>query len=351
MNASLILSKREELQGQIEEFNALVSGNCVLKECEFPIFPEINQKNEVLLSEKLNTVLALYTLYPKHRKELRKLIFLYLAVGLNIENGNYPNASACLKDLYEEYSAVKKRLKKIHHPPVFVNLMTQALLAHELCHYKYRLNPELRETEISDVKREIEEIGYSEAFLRGRAVKYAVKRLENNSQYLEEMACDKAAAIQLAKLLNSGIVGDKYVGTVIEQTIRLYSTLQLWKNMDDLTSFSHTIRYYRQFMADHAFCVYRVGFIAMYVVSNLEWDCEFSPDVFKREVMDYRKVLQDMMCILRSNLKYGSAFSISTAFDDEDDENEMVFQEAIREDYKELGRWIMDELEYRIHSD
>ena len=186
--------------------------------------------------------------------------------------------------------------------------------------------------------------------MRGRAVKYAVNKLENNSQHLEELACDKAAAMQFAKLLNSGVVEEKYIKTAIEQLIRFYITLQLWGNLKELFDFHFTLSDLKQHTADHAFCIYRVGFIAMYVVSNLERDCEFSPDVFKREVMDYHQVFQDMTYIVRSNLKYGSAFSISKALGDEG-EGEMVFQEAIREDYKDLGRWIMDELEYRIHSD
>ncbi len=350
MSGSLIFSKREELQRQIEEFNARMSCNCSMKECEFPISPEINKDNEVLLSEKLNVVLTLYTLYPAYRKALRKLIFLYLAVGLNIESGNYPNASACLKDLYEEWSKVKKRLKEIHHPPVFVNLMTQALLAHELCHYKFRLSPELWETEISDVKKEIVDMEFP-GFFRGRIVKKTVKRLEDDSHQLEELACDKAAAMQLAKLLNSGAVEDRYVGNVIEQTIRLYSTLQLWENMKELQNFSHTLSNYRLHMANHAFFVIRVGFIAMYIVANLERDCEFSPDVLKREIMDYGKVLQDMTYIIRSNLKYGSVFSLSATSAGYDDEDEVAFREAVREDYKELGKRIMDYLEYIIHSD
>ncbi len=350
MSESLIFPKREELQRQIEEFNAQMSGNCILKECEFPIFPEINQKNEVLLSEKLNVVLTLYTLYPAHRRELRKLIFLYHAVGLNIVNGNYPNATACLKDLYGECSNVKKRLKEIHHPPVFVNLMTQALLAHELCHYKFRLNPELREAEISDVKKEIEEKGYPKAFSQRCMLKYAINRLKNDKQQLEEIACDRAAAIQLAKLLNSGVVEDKYVEIVIEQTIRLYTTFQLWRNLNELPLFSFKLSYQKHRWADHIFCLCRVWFLTFYIVGNLEQDCEFPLNVLKRENIDYNHVFGDMMRILRSNIKYGSAFSLPTASGDYD-EGEVVFQEAIREDYKKLGKRIMDYLEYIIHSD
>lgn len=301
------LCKNEDLQKQIEKFNMQFACHCCIKYDENILMPQIiKESGTIYLSKRFSLIILLIIIRPFYKKRLDKLIFLYFAVDLNIKNGYVDNVRFLLNELLTEFERTKEIKPYCEIPDIYLNEIIGALLAHELSHYKYFSHPDVKETEVNEVKNDILDVDIPKG-IRGMFLKYALKKLKNDSLRLEELACDSTGVKFFAKEISSNRINKQEISNAIEQLTRVFVNLQQMKNLEEVSTYT-----IKQYLTDHVFDIYRVGNINMTLSDHMEdYTCQMIESM-KSEIFDYNHTLQGMCKLCWDKLDFSSTLGAKT---------------------------------------
>ena len=137
------LPNKEKLQSQVDEFNSYLSAHCKIVYTEETIFPFIYD-GEIHLNERTNIILLLFSMLLENPM-LDRLAYLYLAINVKIDDGQYNDATYLLERLKEEFIFVKNKIPSVEKS-IYLNFQVGALLAHELCHHKMQMDSDYKIT-------------------------------------------------------------------------------------------------------------------------------------------------------------------------------------------------------------
>lgn len=301
------LIKNEDLQRQIENFNMQFACNCRIKYDENVLMPHIiKDSGTIFFSKRFSLIILLFIIRPFYKKELDKLVFLYFAVDLNLKSGYVDNARYLLDELLTEFEKTKEFEPCCEFPNIYLSETIGALLAHELSHYKYFLHPEVKETEVNEVKNEILDISLPKG-IRGMFLKYALRKLKKDPLRLEELACDSTGVLFFAKQLCSNEISKQEISNAVKQLTRVFVNLQQMKNLEEVSTYT-----IKQYLIDHVFDIYRVGNINMTLSNHMkEYTCQMIESM-KNEIFEYNQTLQGMCKLCWDKLDYSYTLGAKT---------------------------------------
>lgn len=313
--------KDEDLQKQVKEFNIQFNCQCRIKYDENFLMPQIIKEYGIIyFSKRFSLIILLLIIRPFYEKKLDKLTFLYFAVDLNIKNGYVDNAQFLISELLAEFEKIIGVQPCCKIPDIYLSETIGALLEHELSHYKYFLHPEIKEVEINEVKKGILDENVPKG-IRGKLLKFALKKLGNNSLRLEELVCDSTGARYFAKQINNDEINRQEVPNAVAQLTRVFVNLQQMKNLEEIAMYT-----IKQHLIDHVFDVYRVGIVNLTLCDFVK---EYTPEMIesmKHEIFDYNKTLQSMckLCWERLDYSYTLGAKNITELENEENINEML---------------------------
>lgn len=326
------LCKNEYLQKQIEKFNMQFACHCCIKYNENVLMPQIIKESGIIyLSKRFSLIILLLIIRPFYKKRLDRLIFLYFAVDLNIKNGYADNAQFLIIELLAEFEKIQGFQPCCEIPDIYLSETIGALLEHELSHYKYFLHPEIKEVEINEVKKGILGENVSKG-IRGKLLKYALKRLGNNSLRLEELACDSAGARCFAKQINNEKIDKQEIPNAVGQLTRILVNLQQMKNLEEVAMYT-----IKQHLIDHVFDVYRVGIVNMTLYDFLDEYTLEMIESMRNEIFDYNQTLQNMCKLCWERLDYCYTLGAKNIAELEDEENIKENLNSIRKSFYGLS--------------
>lgn len=312
------LCENEDLQRQIEEFNMQFACNCCIKYNENILMPQVvKESGTIYFSKRFSLIILLFIIRPFYKTKLDKLMFLYFAVDLNIKNGYVENARFLLNELLTEFEETKEFEPCCEFPNIYLNETIGALLVHEMSHYKYFLYPEVKETEVNELKNEILDVCIPMG-IRGMFLKFALRKLKNDPLRLEELACDSTGVRFFAKQISSSCnrINKQEISNAVEQLTRVFVNLQQVKNLEDLSTYT-----IKQHIIDHVFDVYRVGNINMTLINHMkEYTCQMIESM-KSEIFDYNHTLLGMCKICWDKLDYSYTLGAKNIYELNEDEN------------------------------
>ena len=264
----------ERLQILVDQLNEQYNGHCEFVLDNERLMPYLNRsKNVIEFSNRLDTILALFTAYKYEPEQLHKTLFLYLLANKHVETGNWYNADIVLEEL--QTLLRRKFIEFLNFPSIpddivfYLDYQAEAMLAHEYGHYIFSMN----EKYLIETKQMIKDLFMpTQKGIDGFFRRLIANRLFRDKHLMEELSCDWFAMTVMSERFKSNNDIKFDVKEVSRQILRLFIS------MSYLDVILPTTPFIRSFFG-------RARAAIVGVCLNREWD-EMTPSPFFEEVRE-----------------------------------------------------------------
>ena len=295
-----MLSIRKVEYGNLKDLvnllNKEYNGECELVLNDGQLMPFFNrkEKNIIVYSERLDTILTLFTAYKYEPEQLHKKLFLYLMANRHVETGNWYNAKTVLKELRKEDT-----LAPLSHPSIpsnivfYLDYQAEAIIAHEFGHYIFSLNKDF----LDETKQMIRNMVLSaRKGIKGFISGFFENGVLKDERLMEELSCDWFAMKVISERLKN--INDTKIKPeeVFRQIIRVFMSISY---LDDISPSKG--RNFKNSFVRSTFGLYRVVIVSSCL--HDEWE-EVTQSLMLEEIRESRQRNHDAYILLYTKYKY-----------------------------------------------